>query len=210
MKTAIGIILVVVLAVGVWLSLRLGQTPMPPSTTATSTPEQPAPPQVSLPNTYRSASLGFSLRYPDGYSINERYQYTGFGPHQNIVGVGFTIPTTTPAGTNLASDTYLSVEVLPKGTCSANQFLDINSGTKARNIADNGVIYSFASSTGAAAGNRYEESVYALPGAQSCIAVRYFIHYGVLENYPPGKVVAFDRVALLAQFDAMRRSLSVQ
>ena len=76
-------------------------------------------------------------------------------------------------------------------------------------ITDNGTIYSVASSTGAGAGNRYEETVYALPGTNPCVAVRYFIHYGVIENYPAGTVQAFNQPALLATFDAIRRTLVI-
>jgi hypothetical protein len=80
----------------------------------------------------------------------------------------------------------------------------------ARTLADGGITYSIASSTGAAAGNRYEETVYALSGTHSCISVRYFIHYGVFQNYPAGMVREFDQQALLASFDAIRRTLVVQ
>ena len=69
--------------------------------------------------------------------------------------------------------------------------------------------YSVASSTGAAAGNRYEETVYALPGTNHCIAVRYFIHYGVIENYPVGLVREFDKKSLLKEFDTIRRTLNI-
>ena len=64
-------------------------------------------------------------------------------------------------------------------------------------------------STGAAAGNRYEETVYTLPGTNPCIAVRYFIHYGVFQNYPAGTVREFDQQALLASFDAIRHTLVI-
>jgi hypothetical protein len=40
--------------------------------------------------------------------------------------------------------------------------------------------------------------------------VRYFIHYGVFQNYPAGMVREFDQQALLASFDAIRRTLVVQ
>jgi len=61
--------------------------------------------------------------------------------------------------------------------------------------------------TEAAVGNRYEETVYAMPGTSPCVAVRYFIHWTIIENYPPGAVTAFDRQALLDRFDAMRGTL---
>ena len=131
------------------------------------------------------------------------------GPGKDIAGVKFTIATSTAAGTNLGSDTYVSVEQIPSAqTCSANLFFDA-SAPPAASITDAGTDYSVASSTGAGAGNRYEEWVYAIPGTSPCIAVRYFIHYGVLENYPAGTITQFDHAALVSQFDTIRRTLVI-
>ncbi len=77
------------------------------------------------------------------------------------------------------------------------------------NVTDNGIEYSFASSTSAAAGNLYEEQVYALATSSPCTAVRYFIHSSNVGNYPAGAVREFDRAALLAEFDIIRRSVSI-
>jgi hypothetical protein len=51
--------------------------------------------------------------------------------------------------------------------------------------------------------------VYGLPGTEPCLAVRYFVHTSVLENYPPGVVRAYDHAVLIATFDAIRRSLTI-
>jgi hypothetical protein len=167
----------------------------------------PEPAGSALPLFYSNSSAGISIRFPQGYSVNEKYVYQNLGPGKDINGVKFTIPTTTSAGTNLSADTYISVEEIPKTTtCSANLFLD---GVKAVNVTDGQNEYSLATSTGAGAGNRYQEVVYALPGTNPCIAVRYYIHYGVIENYPAGTVQAFNEQALLAQFDAIRRTLVI-
>jgi hypothetical protein len=119
---------------------------------------------------------GYTIQYPRGWSADSN---PGGG-------VTFVIGPHIADGTNLGSDTSLSVEQLPTGTACVD-----------------------ATSTDAGAGNRYEERVYAVKGTNPCIAVRYFIHYGVLENYPPGAVKSFDRAGLLAQFDAIRHTLVV-
>jgi membrane-bound inhibitor of C-type lysozyme len=167
-----------------------------------------APDPGGLPQTYENGAEGFSIRYPSGYSVDDAYTYQEMGPGKDIAGVKFTIASSTAAGTNLGGDSYVSVEEIPSAqACSANLFL--GSAPAAQNITDGDVDYSVASSTGAAAGNRYEEWVWAIPGTSPCIAVRYFIHYGVLENYPAGAIVQFDHAALVAQFDGIRRTLTL-
>lgn len=167
-----------------------------------------------LQQAYANGPQGFSIRYPEQYVADENYRYEAFGPGKTIGGVTFTIPVSLASGTNLSEDSYLSVEEIPQAQgkeCKADLFLPSGAlGAPAQTtITEGNTSYSLATSTGAAAGNRYEETVYALSGTNPCIAVRYFIHYGVLENYPPGAVRAFDRAALVKQFDAIRRTLTV-
>ncbi|HET7798232.1 MAG TPA: hypothetical protein VFK72_10125, partial [Nevskia sp.] len=110
-------------------------------------------------------------------------------------------------GTNLGSDTYLSVEEIPRiQNCTAALFL---AHAATSTVQDAGITYSLATTTGAAAGNRYDEAVYAIPGTNPCIGVRYWIHYGVLENYPPGSIVPFNPDTVVSQFDAIRRTLRI-
>lgn len=162
----------------------------------------------TLPSVYESGTKGFSLRYPAGYTIDEKYSYQAQGPGRSIGGVKFTIPSAAAANTNLSSDSYMSVEEIPNAkSCSASAF--VQPGAKVTTITEGDTTYSVASTSDAAAGNRYDETVYAFPGTSPCMAVRYFIHYGAIENYPPDTAHAFDRQALLAQFDAMRRSLII-
>jgi hypothetical protein len=159
---------------------------------------------------FASSSMGVSIKYPQGYTINNDYVYQNLGPHQSIPGIKVTIASSTAEGTNLSSfDTGVSVEHLTATTtsfqCSADLFLA--GAPHAQDISDRGIDYSVASTTGAGAGNRYEETVYAIPGTNPCIAVRYFIHYGVLQNYPKGSVQAFNRETLIKDFDGIRYSL---
>lgn len=169
-----------------------------------------APETENLSQIYTDTDMGFSLRYPEGYSVNDKYTYKELGPDKSINGVSFTVPASMTEGTNLASDTNISVEQLPSTrTCSADEFLPSGaSGTgAAQQISENDTTYSVATSTGAGAGNRYDEIVYALPGTSPCTAVRYFIHYNVLENYPAGTVEEFDGKKLMQEFNEIRQSI---
>lgn len=165
----------------------------------------------NLPQVYESGSNGFSIRYPEGYTLNADYKYQEFGPGKDIYGVSFTIPSSMAEGTNLGQDTRVSVEEIPGAKeCTASLFLDHGAmPLDVTTTTDNGTEYSTASFTGAGAGNRYEETVYALPYTNPCIAVRYYVHYGVIENYPEGAVKEFDHKALTDQFDAIRHTLTI-
>lgn len=148
-------------------------------------------------------------QYPDAFGLDESYQYDALGPAKTITGVKFTVPIKVAVGTNLGSDSYLSVEQIPNVTsCSAVSFMQ--SGVKAQIVNDRDIVYSVASTSGAAAGNRYEETVYAIASSSPCTAVRYFVHYGVFENYATGSVRQFDKDTLLDTFDAVRRTVVLQ
>ena len=156
---------------------------------------------------YENGTMGFSIRYPSGYTA-EVFKNTELGEDKAIYGVKFQIASSTAAGTNLGADTYLSVEEIPQvKTCTASLF--INPGTATTMLEENGTTYSVASSTDAGVGNRYEEHVYAIQGTNPCIALRYFIHYSVFENYPAGSIARFDEAALMKQFDAIRSTLMI-
>ena len=165
-----------------------------------------------LPQVYHDGQRGFTVRYPADFVLNADYEYQALGPGKGIKGVKFVIPAKTAEGKNLSSfDTGVSVEALSGvKDCQAGLFLSGGTEMPVKTVTENGTDYSFATSTEGAAGNRYEESVWTLPGAEPCLAVRYLIHSTVLENYPPGTVTAFDHDALVGLFDKIRRTLTVR
>ena len=155
---------------------------------------------------YLDPIFNFSIKYPKDYTRDTKHQYTALGPEKSIDGVKFTIPKIYTNGNNLSSDSYVSIENIPNSQiCSASLFL---SNVNAQIISENGSDYSFASSTDAGAGNRYEEYVYAFPKNYVCFAARYFIHYSAIENYTSGTVGKFNKDNLLKEFDAIRDSLN--
>ena len=143
------------------------------------------------------------ISVPEDFTADAKYTYQG----TQISGTKFTIPGSMATGTNLSNDSYISLEQsISSSTCSAGLFF--TDTVQSQNIIDNGVTYSFASTTGAGAGNRYEETVYAFPNSNPCLAVRYFVHYSAFENYPKGSIKEFDKKALQEKFDGIRRSVS--
>ncbi len=148
------------------------------------------------------------MSYPAGFAVNASYDYQALGPGKDIRGVSFTIPAALTTGTNLADDTYLSVERLPGASpCTAVPFLSDPGNVK--NITENGVRYSVATSSDAGAGNFYDETVYADRDSAPCIAIRYFVHSHNIGAYDPGTVRAFDQPALIRKFDEIRRTFKL-
>lgn len=162
-------------------------------------------PTAPARTSYASSTMSISAKYPADFTLNESYAYEGV-PNKPIHGVKFTIPGSMATGTNLSMDSGVSIEQLPRAKkCTADIFFYEN--VKASPVAMNGVAYSVATSNDAAAGNRYDETVYAISDSKPCTGIRYFIHYGAIENYEPGAVTAFNRDALTAAFDAIRDSV---
>lgn len=157
--------------------------------------------------TIASSTMGISIQYPRDFTLVAGYQYTGV-PNKPISGVKVSIPESMATGTNLSMDSGVSVEQLPRAlSCTGDIFVLDN--VRASTVSENGVTYSVATTSDAAAGNRYEEIVYALSGSKPCTAVRYFLHYSAIENFEPGFVEQFDRDGLIAEFDRIRASLRI-
>jgi len=158
--------------------------------------------------TYTNPTLHYSISYPEGWKIDPNYVSVSLGPDHEIKGVAFVIPENLARGTNLShNDTELSVESIPGANCKPSQFLD--PAEHIRTLKADGRTYTTADSGDAGAGNRYDTMLFVVDGTSPCIAVRYFIHYTNVENYDPGTVKAFNRPALVKQFDAIRATLKL-
>ncbi|HEY5338095.1 MAG TPA: hypothetical protein VIJ85_07835, partial [Rhizomicrobium sp.] len=72
---------------------------------------------------YRDAKAGYAISYPPGWLVDTTHDYQALGPGKDIRGTAFLV--SPESGTNLSSDSYLAVEILPGATsCTADQFLD--------------------------------------------------------------------------------------
>ena len=156
-------------------------------------------------DTYASSTMGVTVRYPETYTV-KAYAYDRGPKKAPIHGIMFGIQDSLWQGTNLSSDTRLSIEELPDvARCSATAFF--NDITRQTARSDMGVDYFVATSSGVGAGNFYEEQVFAIQNSNPCTAVRYFVHSTNISNYDPGQVSAYNSAKLLAEFDKIRQSL---
>lgn len=160
--------------------------------------------------TYRSDTYGFEIQYPPLYRVENDYEYTALGPGKDIPGVAFYIPQSMDVRTNLSSDSHVSVEKISGNECSASSFLSDSHEESNATIGDRQ--FSYAETSGAGAGNLYEEYVYAIPDASGtdCFAVRLFLHSTQIANYEPGTVVAFDKEGLIKTVRDMAGTLVVR
>lgn len=158
---------------------------------------------------YTDAQLGWSMSYPAGWKVNPRYVSVSLGPDHEIHGVSFDIPDSVQPGTNVShNDTGVSVESIPGKACKPSQF--VNPAQNVRKLKADGRVYSAAESGDAAMGNRYDTDLFVIEGTSPCIAVRYFIHTTVFENYEPGSIKRFNRASLIATFNRMRATLTLK
>lgn len=162
----------------------------------------------NLQQIYSNDTQGFSIRIPQNYSVDKSYVYD-YVVGKKITGTKFIIPKSYSEKTNLSSDTYMSIEELPKSaTCSPDEFLEKELIKETpKTVQENDTTYLMAVANDAGAGNRYKEIVYTIPGSSPCIAIRYFIHYSVFENYPKGTITEFNMDVLIKEFDSIRKTL---
>jgi len=199
MKYLIGGIVFVLVALGAYYAWDMFGT--------TAAPTPPPPPAAPTISTY--ATTTFSISYPSNYMLDEEYTYDAF-EGKPISGVKFAVPASLTDGTNLSSDSGVSIEWLPRAqSCTGDIYVLAN--VRAVDMTVGSTTYSVATSSDAGAGNLYEEMVYAIEGSKPCTAVRYFIHSSNISNFPAegeeGAVREFDRAALLRQFDSIRDAL---
>jgi|GEM_PF-681572 len=199
LKYIVGAVGIIVVLAAAYYFFMMPQTAPAPTPEVTET-------QQPVVNTYATST--YSIQYPPEFMADENYAYDQFGPEKLIHGVKFTVPEQMATGTNLSNDSYIAVEQLPRAqNCTADIYL--KDDVRAVEFTENGVAYSVATTSGAGAGNFYEEMVYALKGSSPCTAVRYMIHSTNIGNYEPGAVMEFNRDALLTAFDSIRQTLQV-
>ena len=188
-----------VIIVGTYLIMHGGTSPAP-------APAPTVAPVTQAAATSTYATTSYSVVYPATFTLNSSYVYDQVNPKKPILGIKLVVPMSVATGTNLSLDSGVAIEQLPHAKkCTGDIYLHDN--VRANSFSDNGVEFSVASSSGAGAGNLYEETVYAITGSVPCTAIRYFIHSTSIGNYPPGSVREFDHATLIASFDKIRQSL---
>ncbi len=170
--------------------------------TATSTPHAA---NMTHDKTYTNHVQGFSIGYQAGMKVDETYKYDNLQSGKSIAGVSFAFAPTFSQGTNLSSDSHVAVEWKNTEACAPKEFTD----EPLRDIlvrSINGNDWRVASTSGAGAGNLYEEVLHTRKVGAMCFNVRLFLHSSNIGNYDPGTVRAFDRKSVDAILNEMLSS----
>ncbi len=167
--------------------------------------------QDNLSEVYKNNEMGFSVRYPKDYKLNEDYKYLVSEEDKEIKGFSFQVPESLTENTNLSLNSYISIETINSNNkeCVLSNFVGEARDLEISEIKINGRDYYFSSFIESAVGNRYSQKIYTLKdnSSSNCLAVRYFIHYMDIANYTEGDVIEFDDEELLKTFDFIRDSL---
>ncbi len=111
-------------------------------------------------------------------------------------------------GTNL-SEASVSVGVSQNAatlkSCTVAQQEEAQKGT----VKLNGKEFSVFEGSDAAAGNRYETRSYRAVIDTTCYEIRQLVHYGVVENYEPGAVRAFDISEVHTQLEEIAQTFEL-
>jgi hypothetical protein len=122
------------------------------------------------------------------------------------------IDTQSYANTNLFEAYFLfgsSTDAQALSTCTQPASL-AGPETVIGDVTINGASFTKSEGGGVGAGNIYEQTYYRSMHNGACYEITYFIHYGNIGNYDPGKVKEFDRAALLQKLDQILSTLVLE
>ncbi len=149
--------------------------------------------------TYADQPQTFTFTFPTAFSVSGVPVGYGLSWTENATSTGMElarvdVPQSYEPGTNFGG-AWFTVGVSSMPSALATCFRDTTGmGTgSTTQVTINGTPYTTWRSVGAGAGNRYDTTTFRTVHANECYAVEYTIHYGVLQNYPPGAVHAFDQ-----------------
>lgn len=207
MKALLWVILALIIGLAAYFiyESQSAATIPPPTTTATTTtadlPEIiPGTPSVM----YQDPQYGFSIYYPST-TILKSTGFDGFLPLTQTPVIAFTLSRGLFQGTNLnEAGVYIGATTTPSIVSSCTEPSSQGDETEASSTATvNGTAFNVFDSTGAAAGNIYQEKTFRTVENGTCFELVEMLHSGQLANYPAGTIVAFDQAQFSGILEAM-------
>jgi hypothetical protein len=178
-------------------------TPSSSTTVTTTKAIIPGVPSVR----YEDRKLGFSLYRPQN-SIVEAQGFEAFLPLTQVPVVAIVLSKELFSGTNLIeAGVYIGASSAPAVISRWNQPSGGSGETAAGTIDVNGTSFAVFTSTGAAAGNIYEERVYRTLRGGTCFEIVELLHSGNIGNYGSG-VVEFNKARFQGYLEAVVQTFS--
>jgi hypothetical protein len=192
-----------------------GQSPPESATTTTSSaaPSTTTTVPEIIPGVasvlYEDTQYGFSLYRPESSAIHTQ-DFEGYLPLTQTPVVAIVLPAALFEGTNLGeAGVYVGASSSPAVTSSWNLPSAENGEISAGTVTLGGVSFAVFTSTGAAAGNIYEERIYRALRDGVCLEIVELLHSSNIGNYDPGTVVEFDKAKFQGYLEAIVRTFSV-
>ena len=162
--------------------------------------------------TYADQSNTFSFAFPSDFQVTGVPVGYGLSWAQDATTTGMElaridVPKSYEPGTNFGGAWFtVGASSAPAAvkSCLANTSGTLND--QLSQVTINGTNFTKMHWVGAAAGNRYDTTSYRTVHGGECYAVEYTIHYGVLANYPPNSVQAFDEQKVQSALESVVKS----
>ena len=180
----------------------------PVQTQATSTPTTTES-TAGNPVAYQNDALHFTMMYPE--RAEKRNTFDGFLPLTRTSVVGFSLPKDLFQGTNLSeAGVFVGATSTPNIVDNCLQPAAASNEATSSVTTFNGTIWNVYRSTGAAAGNIYDETAYRTVHGKYCFEVVELLHSGTIANYPAGSVTQFDMAKFSDILESIVQTFSFQ
>ena len=213
MKTFFWIVIIIVIGVvGYFVYSTQIEVPVVVGPTATSTATADLPQIIpDIPSVkYTDSRYNFSIYYPSTATVRAT-GFDGYLPLTQTPVVAFTLNPDMFQGTNLAeAGVYVGATSTSTVVTNCTKPIENAGETEATSsMSINGTTFSEFDSTGAGAGNIYQEKAFRTVIDGSCLEFVELLHSGNIDNYPAGKVTAFDEAQFSGILSAMFETVAI-
>lgn len=207
MKWLVGIIIAIIVVIVGWFvwsnvnTAKIGQ----PGTTSTSTTLADIIPGITN-QIYTDPHLSFSIEYPST-AISTSSFSAGYLPLTQTPRIAFELPNSMFQGTNLVeAGVYVGATTTPSVLTNCWSPSEQSNETQTGSTTIDGQDFGVFISTGAGAGNLYQQKAYRTIQSGWCLEIVELLHSGNIGNYPAGTVTQFDQAEYSGILDRIVQS----
>lgn len=161
--------------------------------------------------TSKNTALGYELSYPKGammYKAGTVAETGMLNPNKKIKKDRFVVTSDYTKGTNLASDSGVTIEVYDSTQLCQAEYVPENF-TAAPSVTINGNTFSVATSEGVGAGNLYRHQLYKTIKDGKCYVAIAITHSTSVGAYPVGEVTEYNKAELMEIYNKVIATFKV-